>query len=151
VPEPQKVRVDASRLRRGVQPGVQPIEPGEISPSIACTVPEEVVSQTLQLEKHASEQDHNKRNSGHPGTTSTFRFLRQRYFWRNPAVKVAQMVRQRAVCANNSTHKRKNTCFLKPLPARFADAQVMCKYMFDRSMLEKSKEFQGQYCVDPRK
>jgi hypothetical protein len=36
VPESQNVRVDASRLRRGVQPN----EHGEISPSIACTAPE---------------------------------------------------------------------------------------------------------------
>jgi Chromo (CHRromatin Organisation MOdifier) domain len=61
------------------------------------------------------------------------------------------MVRQRAVCANKSIHKRKKTCFSKLLPARLAESQAMCKDMFDRSMREKSKEFQVQSCIEPRK
>jgi hypothetical protein len=79
------------------------------------------------------------------------RFLRRRYFWRNPAVKVAKLVRQRAVCANKSIHKRKKKCFVKRLPERFAEAQAMCKDMFYRSVREKSKTFQVQSCIDPRK
>jgi hypothetical protein len=135
VPASQNVRVDASRFRSGVQSD----EHGEISPSIACTAPEEVLPQTLRMEKHVSEQDHIQRNSGHPGTTSMFRFLRRRYFWRNPVVKNATMVRQRAVCANKSIYKWKKTCFLKLLPARFAEDQAMCKDLFDRSVREKCK------------
>jgi RNase H-like domain found in reverse transcriptase len=136
---PTTVCVDASLLRRGVTP--------EEHGGIFAVLP-----QPLLLENILSEQDHDyPKLAGHSCSLSMFLLQRRRYFWRNPAAKVAKMVRQCAVRAKNRIHKSKKQFVLKLLPAKFAEAQARSKDRLDRSAREKNIEFQVQSCLEARK
>jgi Integrase zinc binding domain len=70
------------------------------------------------LRPHLLHFEHYPRVAGHPGVSSMFRSLLQRYFWRNMSADVAETVRQCAVCAKNRIfYERKRTSFLKLFPA----------------------------------
>jgi Integrase zinc binding domain len=61
--------------------------------------------------------EHHPKSIGHPGVTTMFATMRQRYFWRNMYKDVEETVRQCTPCAKNRVQERNRVSMMKLFPA----------------------------------